>query len=852
MAKKKRPTARATSKRAKVREPKATPTPAWFDSWDKLGLAKQHIVCGVFLVVASFVFFAPVHFSEGTLVGGDTTRWRAMAESVIDYRETTGDEALWAHRAFSGMPAYALSYPTLIPHLDEIPRQLRSFLWPTSHFLFLLAGMYLLVFYFTRNPLASVFSAVAFGMTTYMPVLLIAGHNSKVIALAFAPWLLLAFAHALRRPGLLASLLFAMACALNLRAGHYQITYYLVFLCGIWWLVEGIMAARQKQAAQFGKSTAWLVAGSVLALLMIAQPTLSVLEYKDFSQRGMASGGAAGEGSLAWEYAMAWSHAGYELWTLLIANAAGGATGEAYWGPKIFTEGPHYVGGLVLVFAVLALVKVRTATVWGLGLATFFMLLFALGENFETFNRLAFDYLPLFDAWRVPETWLSTVALTLAILAGIGLNYAATWAKEVSARTETTKTVQYAFGGAVALVLLLMVGKSVVFDFEKEGEFAQFAQQVAQRNNVAPTDPRVVQFVEQELDRIQDERVETFNTDALRTLLFLILGGLLLLGARYQKLPMWLALFAVTVLAIIDLTGVARRHLNEDRLAPAADVEGTIQTFDYDQFLVERRAALGGGDGHFRVLSFERGDPMQNARPSYVHESLGGYHAAKLRYYQDYIEHIYDSRGIPNENAIDLMNGRYVIAPFALPGTQEVFRSQDNPQLAVYENIDAVDRAYFVSATEVVDEPEAAWARIRDDSFDPNTTALVLSEDNLTTTPIDSTSIAEVMLQSHGPREIAWTVNTDADRLLVASEVYYPEGWAAYLNDEPVPIHRVNYLLRGVAVPAGEHTLTMRFNPRSHTLGTAVAGTTTALVYIGAAALLGLGWRRRKQAELSA
>ncbi|GAB5519374.1 MAG: YfhO family protein [Rhodothermales bacterium] len=849
MAKKKRPTARTSTSKVKTREAKPAPTPEWFAAWDNLGLAKQHVICVVLLVAAAFMFFAPVHFSGRTLVGGDTTRWRAMAESVIDYREATGDEALWATHAFSGMPAYALSYPTLVPQLDEIPRALRSFLWPTSHFLFLLGGMYLLVSFFTRNPLASVFSAVAFGMTTYLPVLLIAGHNSKFIALCFAPWLILAFAYALRKPGLLSGLLFAMACAINLRAGHYQITYYLVFLCGIWWLVEGVVAVRQKQALDFAKSTAWLVVGSVLALLMIAQPTLSVLEYKDFSQRGMASGGAAGEGSLAWEYAMAWSHAGHELWSLLIANAAGGGSSEVYWGPKIFTEGPHYVGGLVLLFAVLALVKVRTATVWGLGLATFFMLLFALGEYLEWFNRLAFNTLPFFDAWRVPETWLSVVALTLAVLAGFGLNYAATWAKEAAARIETTKTVQYAFAGAVGLVLVLMLGKSVFFDFEKEGEFDLFAQQVAQSNNVSPSDPRVLQFVEEQLGEIREQRIETFNEDALRTLIFIILGGLLLLGARYRKLPMWLALLLVAVLVVIDLTGVARRHLNEDRLTRATDAEGTIATFDYDRFLIDRRSVEGGGDGHFRVLSFERGNPMENARPSYHHESLGGYHAAKLRYYQDYIDHIYGVGGVPSQNAIDLMNGRYVIAPFPFPGMQEVFRSQDDPRMAVYENADAVDRAFFVSEVEVVDEPEAAWARLRDETFDPSATALVLSTNNLSTTPIDSSSTATVDLQAYGPREITWALNTDADRLLVVSEVYYPEGWTAYLNDEPVPIHRVDYLLRGVAVPAGQHTLSMRFNPRSHTLGTTIAGTTTALVYGGVLVLLGLGWRRRQAAE---
>ncbi|MBT8399707.1 MAG: hypothetical protein KJO98_04465, partial [Rhodothermia bacterium] len=237
--------------------------PETVPAWDRLSDHWQHVVCLGLLTILSLSFFAPIHFGGKQLIGSDTVNWRATAESVLQYEKETGDAALWATNVFGGMPAYMISYRSIVPQIDTVVSVLRQFFWPSSHFLVLLFGMYALVFFLTKNKWAGVLAAAAFGLTTYLPVILAAGHNSKFVALCYAPWLLLGFVYGLRRPGILASLLFAVLLSVHLRAGHFQITYYLLFIMLIWWLSEGVAAIRGNTARSFVNSTLTLLAGGV-------------------------------------------------------------------------------------------------------------------------------------------------------------------------------------------------------------------------------------------------------------------------------------------------------------------------------------------------------------------------------------------------------------------------------------------------------------------------------------------------------------------------------------------------------------------------------------------------------------
>ena len=804
------------------------PTHSW---WASQSPILQHLLCLLALLAVSLYFcWAPL-FSGMSLVGGDSIQWRGVAESMIEYREETGEEPLWATNVFAGMPGYIISHAPLVPQIDELPRALRKISWPFSDVIVMLVGGYLLVWYLTRDNLSSLLAACAYSLTTYLPVILLAGHNSKFVSLAFAPWLLLTFAYAIRKPNILASLLFTIALAINLRAGHVQITYYLTVLILIWWIILLVQARQRNTLSDFSRSTGLLALGCLLALLMVAEFYWPKLEYKEYSIRGTSAGGVAG--GLSWDYAMRWSQSPGELLTLLIADAFGGS--RHYWGPKPFTGGPHYSGSIVLILSLLALWRIRTHLTTALGIAGGMMILFAFGRHFELLNRMMFNYFPLFDAFRAPETWLIAVALVLAILAGFGLKY--TVQRALPGIGERTKWRSiYIVVGLVGIIPLMMVSSGdSIFNFEREGERQQVIAYVAQSAQRNPSDPQVIAASEQILEeQVIAPRKDALQKDARRSLLFIFLAAVVLIGFQRRVIPSWMLQISLVLLVVLDLGGVAGRYLNVDNLSPSRYSADQINALDVDEYILNQ-------EGQFRVLSLERSDQTALSRPSYFHESLGGYSGAKLRIYQDFLDNMLFEPGsrMPNANALDMMNVRYIVSGSPVLGTLDVEYGSESG-LTVYENLDVLPRAFLIGDIEVVADPSDAMRRLQENSFNPEEKALLLSPIDEPITPIDSSSTVIVSSLEYGPRKIVYEVETDAPRLLVVSEVYYPAGWEAKLNGESTPIHRVNYLLRGVTIPPGKHLAEMTFNPVSYIWGKRLSVISTIFVYGMAIFLIGI------------
>lgn len=816
--------------------------------WERLDGKARHAACFAALLVVAFGFFAPAVFSDRSLIGDDTVRWRAMAEYMLDYEEETGRQALWAPNAFGGMPGYMIAYAEQVPQLDDIPAWLRKAIWPVSHFILLLLGAWLLAFFLTKDRLAALLAAAAYGLTTYMTFILIAGHNSRFITLCFTPWLVLAFVWALRRPGLLASLLFAIALGVNLRGGHVQITYYAAFLLGVWWLVEGVCAVRRKNWQPFGMATAWLALGGALGLALVAQPYLLHFEYKAYTIRGAVDGALSG---LDWAYAMGWSQGARELVTLLAADAYGGAS-PTYWGPKPFTAGPHYIGPITLLLAAFSLRQWRNPGVLALAIMALLSMLFSLGSNFALLNRFMYEHFPLFNAFRVPESWLAITAFALALLAAFGLHGLG---RDVAPAADPAgwRALRWIFGSVAGVLLALTLAPDAFFDFERPGEAAQVTQALlAQQPDISPNDPRLEPAVRSYLSEQRTLRRDTFRSEMQRSLIFLLLAGGVILLFRMGKAPRWAFAASLALLATVDLWGVGRRYFNEDDLVRARDAEEQIPTYDVDRYILERQEAAGG-PGRFRVLSLEAGSPFQHARPSYHYESVGGYHGAKLRLAQDYIDELYAEPGarLPNANALDLLGVRYVISPAPLPGLEVAHRGEQTG-LLVLENRDVPPRAWLVGEVEAASDPPEAFARLRDPAFDVRRTALLYDSLPFDPIPIDSASAASVEMQAWSLHEMVLRVETDAPRLLVLSEVFYPAGWKATVGGEEVPIAQVNHMLRGVPVRAGAHEVVLRFDPPRHRIGVAVGAASTALTYGGVLALLAMGWRRKRRKALGA
>lgn len=818
-------------------------------AWEKVPAWAQHTICLAFLLVVAFGFFSSTMFGGYSLAGSDTVQWRGTAQAMIQYEESTGGtDALWAPYVYGGMPGYLIHYGAKVPGIDTVLQSIRKAgLWPVAHFFVLLCGMYFLTSFLTRMKLAGVLAAVAYGLTTYIPLILITGHNTKFIALCFAPWMLFVFALTLYRPddsswmrNLLLGLLFAIVAAINLRAAHIQVTYYLVFVAALWWLAEGVMAARTGKIKRFGLSTGILAIGVVLALAMVAQPYLAQWEYKAFTIR------AAGEGGgLPWENAMMWSQGFKEMLTLIVANAFGGG-GQTYWGAKPFTAGPHYLGAVIVTLSVFGVFGVARRTTTGLGIAAILMTLFALGSNFSVLNRPMFDYFPLFSSFRVPETWLIAVAFVLAVLAGYGAYYLVRREATPEAEKRKTTFAHTGFGVALVVLAILYVGSGAFLSFEKSGEEQQIRQLAAQEMNVAPNDPAVIAAADGYLVEVQRERKDMMRSDALRSLLFLALAGLLVVLHRRKKIPAWTVVAGLILLVTFDLWSVGSRYFNEESpaLSRSSDIASAITEYDFDRF-IQNEVEMAGGPGHFRTLPLAL-NAMNDGRSPYFYESTGGYHAAKLALYQDYIDQLltHDPTSL-NQNALDLMSTRFVISQTSLPGLEPVYQSQETG-LLVLENPNVLPRAFLVDSLEVVSGEDEMIARLRDTSRVLRETALVDElPEGYTPTTSDSLSTKTVDLNRFTPREIVWEVETDQDRFMVISEVYYPAGWHATIDDEPMEIHRVNHFLRGIMIPAGRHHVSMLFDPQSHTTGLRISLFASILVYLGAIALGGLMWYRK-------
>ncbi|HEX9951070.1 MAG TPA: hypothetical protein VGB53_04825 [Rubricoccaceae bacterium] len=823
-------------------------------AWDRLPGGAQHAVCIGFLLVVALGFFAPTTFGGKAFAGGDTVQWRATAQASLDAEAATGEAPLWVPTVFGGMPTYLVTYPARVPGADTLVSALRGLgLWPVAHFFVLLLGTYLLVVYLTRTKLPGVVAAVGFGLSTYLPIILTAGHNTKFVALAYAPWLLLAFAAVVRRePGTkrmvsgLLTLLFAIAAATNLRAGHVQITYYAVVIAAVWWIAEGIAAWRGGTLKTFAFSTGLLALGSALALALVAQPYLAQWQFKAFTTRGAAAAG----GGMAWDYAMEWSQGWGELLTLVIPNAYGGG-GALYWGPKVFTAGPHYVGPVVALLALIGAVGVARRSVVAFVAAALLMTGFALGDHFEILNRAAFAGLPLFSTFRVPETWLAAVALVIALLAGWGGYYLQR--REATPEAEARK--RRVAWGAIAVFAVLIGGLWITggagLSFEKPGEAAQIEQAAAAQLGLSPTDPQVAQVAQDYLRQqgiTPEARQAAFSADAGRSLLFLVLAAACVSLLALRRAPAFVGLAVLALLATADLWGVGRRYVSDEspalqRRRDVADVLRAQQT-DADRFLAER--ARAAGSGAFRVLPQ---NPLSTAGPSYYAESVGGYNGVRLANVESYLtETLPDPETGFNRNALRLLAVRYVVAQGAIPGLVPVFQDPASGQV-VSEDSAAAPRAYLVDRVEVVPDAAAVRARVRDPQTDLTRTAFVAdipgaSAAALSGAPPDS-GRAGVRLDRFSPDEIVWRVRTDRPRLFVASEVYYPAGWTATVGEADAPIVEVDGLIRGVPVPAGDHLVTMRFRPAAHRDSLIVSWVAFFIAYGGAVALASLLWLRR-------
>ena len=769
-------------------------------------------------------------------MGHDVIQWRAGAESLMQHQEQYDETAHWATNMFSGMPATTISHPPQISNLDNTVLRSLSIIYPAAEMWILLAGAYLMFILLGARPLSAVFGAIIIGFTTYIPIIIGAGHNAKFLAYIYIPWLYNGYLLLTRSKinPLLAFFIFAWALTLHLRAYHPQVTYFFLFPLGTLFIYDLVTAIKANRSKPFAIQTAWLVGAAVVSVLITIQLYWSTFEYSSFSMRGGSE--LAGTDGLSRNYAFAWSQGWGELLTLLIPGAYGGS--ELYWGPKTFTSGPHYAGALAFLFFVIGVVKSKNHLKWvflGPGIAT---LLFSLGEHFGALNNVMFAYFPLFDKFRVPEMWLMITVFCFALTAVFGLDWMIDQLKQGIKSAEIKKSLYIPLGLGL---IFIFIGFSAL-SYEKPGEREAIAQQIATQNQVDASDPRVAQTVDRYIqNELIPEREELGRGDTIRFAVLLLIGVGIIWAIAMKKIPLSAGVIAFSVILAYDLISVDQRYLSERSLV---DGDMTRESYierserELDRFTSENAQTEEGWS--YRVLPF-LDNPFNNAIPAYFYPSIGGYSGAKLGYYQDLIdEAIFSGPMGINLGVLNMLNVRYITnqSPVGIPGFETAYQGQNG---VVLENTNVLPKAWFVDSVQSLDNEPDVLQQIAN-NFNASETAFITSELNQQILP---DPLSEVRIADYNSNSLSVEISRNEPGFLVLGEIWYPPGWNATLNGEPIDIIRTNYVLRGFEIPAGDHLLEMRIEPVWYESGNLLALIGTILLFGSGGFGLFLFYKRR-------
>jgi len=802
------------------------------------------ILAVLLFAVLAFAYFFPADIEGRILYRHDASAGRGAGQEGIEYLQKTGERSRWTNALFSGMPTYQMapSYGStnlLTKAVDAYHLWLPENVWFVFAYLL---GFYILLRAFDFRQHLAALGSIIWAFSTYFLIIIAAGHIWKVWALAYLPPMIAGLVLAYRGKYLWGFLLTAIFTAFEINANHVQMTYYYLFIIlflVIAWLVEAI---QQKRLVQFAKATGVCIAGATIGVCINLSNLYHTWEYSQESMRGkseLVKKNSANQTSsgLERDYITQWSYGIDETWTLLVPNTKGGASvplseskiamekadpnyesiyqqiGQ-YWGEQPGTSGPVYVGAFVMMLFILGLFIVKGPVKWALLAATILSILLSWGRNFMGFTDFFLDYVPMYAKFRTVASILVIAEFTIPLLAMLAL-------KEIF-NGEVTKEklkmpmiISFALTGGVALLFSLM--PSFFFDsFISSSEM--HALQSLPAEHIQPL-----------ITNLTEMRQAVFTADAMRSFYIILAGTVILLACIYGKLKKEYTIGFLLGLCLADLWTVNKRYLNDEMFVPKSEREAPQEKTQTDE-LILRDTALD-----YRVLNLASNTFNEN-ETSYYHKSIGGYHAAKLRRYQEMIEayispemqRIFGAVAEANGDmtqvngdsicpVLNMLNTKYFIFP--LQGGQTV--PIQNPY--VYGNAWMVDQiSYVKNANEEIDavgKIDLRHQAVADEKFKTQLGDAAVQ---------DTASI--VKITSYEPNRLTYDVNTGKGGVLVFSEIYYP-GWTATVDGQAVELGRVNYILRAIHIEPGRHQVELAFFPKSVNM-------TETIAYIAFAILL--------------
>jgi hypothetical protein len=775
-----------------------------------------HLIAFVFFLILAFIYAYPV-LQGKQLPTHDVVQAAAGATEARTHHEQTGELTHWTNSMFSGMPAYMVytDYPNSIS--QHIGRFLSVFVPPPVSLIFLyMACFYIFLLCLNCKPWLSALGAVAFAFGSYNFIIIEAGHYSKVLAVAYAAPIIGGVIMAFRGRYWLGGAITALFVALELYSNHIQITYYLFIALIFLGIFELVYAIRDKRLKTFLTASAVLLVFALVGIGTQANRLLTVYEYTQKSTRGSGELTHTGDNSRAVpasdgldpEYAFYHSYGLAETFTLLVPELYGGASAgqlstrsetystltsagvpatsardfvsqlPLYWGDQPFTSGPAYAGAIICFLFVFSLIYSRNPLKWWFLTATIFFILMSWGKNLAWFNEFLFYNIPLFNKFRAITMVSSLIHMFMTAMIVLGLRELL---EGTHNREETQKQLFTSAGITAGLALFFAIAGGIFFDFASPND-AGLQQNLAQ--SAGPD------FAAQIVNALRNDRASMMRTDAFRSFLFIALAaGLLWFYLRQKVQATWL-LGGLLLLTLADLWFVNKRYFSSDDFVAKRQLEVRTQPTPADQQILQ------DPDPHYRVMDLTR-NPFADAIPSQFHKSVGGYHAAKLRRYQDLVER-HMSRN--NMRVLNMLNTKYFIT-----------RGQQG-QPVVQRNPDALGNAWFVSQFQVLDTPDLEIAAL--DTINPATTAVL---DRRFASHVEGfragNAEGSIRLTEYRPDYLKYVSNTPAEQLAVFSEIYFNEfnDWRVLLDGNEVDHFRVNYVLRAMRVPAGEHTIEFQF-----------------------------------------
>ncbi len=775
-----------------------------------------HLVVFVLFIIASLAYFNPV-LQGKKILQSDIVQYTGMAKQQNDFRKTTGEETYWTDAAFGGMPTYQLGAKYPNNYIKQLDLAIRFLPRPADYLFLYFIGMYILFLVLKVDYKLAFLGALAFGFSTYLIIILGVGHNAKAHAIAYMPFVLSGIFLTFRGKYLWGFLLLTVSMGLELVANHFQMTYYLLLLVVIIGIVYMIDAFKKKLLPHFFKAVVIMLGAVVIAVGLNATNILATKEYADTSTRGKTELTINADNTpkdnttgLDFDYITEYSYGKLESFNLFIPRFMGGSSSEAfpkdsktveslmrmgassqeanqvlnqipmYWGNQSFVGAPAYIGAIVMFLAVLALFLVRGRIKWWIVSGFILTLLLSWGKNFSGLTEFFIDFVPFYDKFRAVSSIQVIIELILPILAIVGLHQ---FFNMFEKEKEKKKALLYATGIVGGLTLLFILFKSSLFDFASPYD-SYFRDEMG------------LPF----LEAIREDRMSLFTSDAIRSLIFVVLTAAVLWFFMKGTLKKGFAIAALCVLMLVDLVGVDRRYVDEDAFVQAKFVDEPFQKNGADEQILK-------DDGHYRVYDAS-GSAFNSGRASYYHNALGGYHAAKPGRMQDLFE-FYISQG--NIGILNMMNVRYIITQSKNGGPV----AQRNP----YANGDA----WFVENVQPAENANEEIQLL--DSLDTKKTAVINKEflSKIPNKKIERDSTASIELFTYKPNHLVYESSTKTEQLAVFPEVYYPKGWNAYINGKPAEYFRVNYVLRAMIIPPGNNKIEFKFEPKVVQTGSTIS-----------------------------